>query len=975
MLKQVLVLILLWLWADMGTVMAQTFPMKHYTVEDGLPSNTVYSVIKDKKGYLWFATDKGVARYDGSRFKTFTIADGLPDNEIFGITEDNEQRLWMPTFSGLLCYYKDGIFHTETNTPWLKLAVRPTMIQYIKLEKDSSISFFLETKKFLLNIQHETIKYIPLSNLELLNLSTAVFATKWSVSKYRIFLRHKYIDIDTTGSLLGAYRYPDSNGFSVAISLTNEYLYGKKGLYNLDFKFVYPINKIPFDSSVLRVNSENKNVFLAGRSEGLYVNENFFLLKGSHVTQIARDQSGSYWVSTRGNGVYQLSKHLLETRKYENAYKDNVLYAKKAGNKLLFFDNYSNLFQLERDTIKLNDKYTDYVINLTEGNFSISGNSNYFQVFNYHDTLKVKMDINSRKKNMAKPLGVKGHVKEILFSGNYLYVVTISSIYRLLYSDLMHNNKLIVEPLVNANNDYSNRIFSRALDKNQNRIWFNRVDGMYQLIDTQLIRKDRFKSILFKKFAFYEQYLVGITIKNKFLIYNNYDGTAIVDSINEANCIWESIYPIDDHRAIISTNNYYRLLSLYPTAKNGKPRYTIQTIEDPFVPVRAEYITADSNNTYFFKDGAITQIATSVLFEKTPPPIPVFSSFKTQGKAYPVRPEIKISYDESRTINISFDNISFTGKDITCQYSISDNGKDKWQEITGNEINLNTPGYGTYTIKIRSKTLSSGYSKHAVIRLIVQKPFWATWWFISLCALALIMLVWGIIVFITWRKLRKKQKEHDADMKYQQSEYKALNALMNPHFIFNSLNNIQGLINKDEKRIANEYLVIFSDLVRQNMHNISKGFITLQQELTLIENYLTLEKLRFKELVNYEIKVDEEVDVDDIMIPPLMIQPLVENAVKHGLLPKQSPLSKVTVQVYEKGNTVYIEIEDNGVGLTQSLQSENKLHESFGLSNLQKRTEHLKKIQQHEIAIEVKELVEADGTVKGTKAVVTLTIE
>jgi two-component sensor histidine kinase len=536
----------------------------------------------------------------------------------------------------------------------------------------------------------------------------------------------------------------------------------------------------------------------------------------------------------------------------------------------------------------------------------------------------------------------------------------------------VNNKKPISDTLVYSNNEGSNRIYSRAQDQSKNQIWFNRTDGMYKLIDTQLIHKDEFKGILFRELSFFGQYLIGFTNKNKFLIYNNYDGKVIVDSITEKNCTWEYIYPIDDHRAIISTNNYYRLLTLYPTALTNKPRYTIQTIEDPFIPTRAEYIAVDSNNCYFFKEGTITRIATPVLFSKTPPPVPVFSSFKALDKSYLIRPEIKISYDQSKSISITFDNISFVSKDITCQYSITDNGKDDWREITGNEINLNTPGYGTYLIKIRSKTLSSSYSKPAVIRLVVQKPFWATWWFISLCALALIALVWGIIVFITWRKLRKKQKEHDADMKYQQSEYKALNALMNPHFIFNSLNNIQGLINKDEKRTANEYLVIFSDLVRQNMHNISKGFISLQQELTLVENYLNLERLRFKELVNYEIKVDEEVDIDDIMIPPLMIQPLVENAVKHGLLPKQSASSKVWVHVYEKDNLLYIVIEDNGVGLTKSMQSENKLHESFGLSNLKKRTEHLKKIQQHEINIEITELKNSDGTVKGTQAVVTL---
>jgi len=197
---------------------------------------------------------------------------------------------------------------------------------------------------------------------------------------------------------------------------------------------------------------------------------------------------------------------------------------------------------------------------------------------------------------------------------------------------------------------------------------------------------------------------------------------------------------------------------------------------------------------------------------------------------------------------------------------------------------------------------------------------------------------------------------------------------MNPHFIFNSLNNIQGLINKDEKRTANEYLVIFSDLVRQNMNNISRGFISLQQELNLVENYLNLEKLRFKELVNYEIEVGEDVETDDIMIPPLMIQPLVENAVKHGLLPRQSASSLVRIHVFEKDNLLHVVIEDNGIGIRQSLQSKNRLYESFGLVNLRKRTEHLKKIQQHKIEIEVAEIKEGD-VVMGTRASIKMSLD
>ena len=84
--------------------------MLHYTVDEGLPSNTIYDIYRDSKGFLWFATDKGVANYNGLRFETFTTSDGLPDNEIFLFKEDYEGRLWLSTYNGELCYYKDGIF-------------------------------------------------------------------------------------------------------------------------------------------------------------------------------------------------------------------------------------------------------------------------------------------------------------------------------------------------------------------------------------------------------------------------------------------------------------------------------------------------------------------------------------------------------------------------------------------------------------------------------------------------------------------------------------------------------------------------------------------------------------------------------------------------------------------------------------------------------------------------------------------------
>jgi LytS/YehU family sensor histidine kinase len=98
----------------------------------------------------------------------------------------------------------------------------------------------------------------------------------------------------------------------------------------------------------------------------------------------------------------------------------------------------------------------------------------------------------------------------------------------------------------------------------------------------------------------------------------------------------------------------------------------------------------------------------------------------------------------------------------------------------------------------------------------------------------------------------------------------------------------RGLVNRNDKRAANEYLRVFADLVRQNMHNVSKELIPLQKEMDLVSNYLKLEKLRFKEMLNYVINVQEDLDLSDIMIPPLLVQPLVENSIKHGILPLES---------------------------------------------------------------------------------------
>ena len=222
--------------------------------------------------------------------------------------------------------------------------------------------------------------------------------------------------------------------------------------------------------------------------------------------------------------------------------------------------------------------------------------------------------------------------------------------------------------------------------------------------------------------------------------------------------------------------------------------------------------------------------------------------------------------------------------------------------------------------------------------------------------------------------VRKREKLHMQEIRFMRSEYKALNALMNPHFIFNTLNNVQSLFNGNDRLAANEYLRIFADLIRQNMHNISKELIPLQKELDLVKNYLMLEKLRFEELMNFSIEVSDNLDLSDIMVPPLLIQPLVENSIKHGILQLKSDGGFIHIRINEENDILPIEVKDKGVGLNHMHKKTDPRHESFGLDNIRKRIEKLSISQGKSISFNIAEVVDKHTKIKWTGATISMPI-
>ena len=202
---------------------------------------------------------------------------------------------------------------------------------------------------------------------------------------------------------------------------------------------------------------------------------------------------------------------------------------------------------------------------------------------------------------------------------------------------------------------------------------------------------------------------------------------------------------------------------------------------------------------------------------------------------------------------------------------------------------------------------------------------------------------------------------------------KSLRSQMNPHFIFNALNSVNSFIATNDERTANKYLSDFSQLMRSVLENSEEDFIPLEKEIELLELYTKLEHFRFKDKFEYNIKVDENVNINEFQIPPMLLQPYIENAVWHGLRYKTEK-GKLDINIVQKTkDEIAITIIDDGVGRVKSkaLKTENQQKQnSKGMGNIKKRVSILNEMYKDKVDVFIDDFQQADDT--GTKVVVTI---
>jgi LytS/YehU family sensor histidine kinase len=268
---------------------------------------------------------------------------------------------------------------------------------------------------------------------------------------------------------------------------------------------------------------------------------------------------------------------------------------------------------------------------------------------------------------------------------------------------------------------------------------------------------------------------------------------------------------------------------------------------------------------------------------------------------------------------------------------------------------------GNYKFKIIASNNDGIWNEAGYeLGLVITPPFWATWWFRTIVLIAFIGVVF-LFFKLRENRIRKEQARQTAINK-QIAEIRmiALRAQMNPHFIFNSLNSIQHFITISEKKEALNYLSKFSKLIRKILENSRENTVSISNELQLLELYIQLEQLRFNNKFDYHIAVDEKIDRENTEIPPLLIQPYIENAILHGLINKNSK-GDLWLSLEKNNGLLMCKIEDNGIGRARAQEIEQKKvskHKSLGIKVTGERISTLSALLDYKMEVVIEDLFE-----------------
>ena len=986
------------------SLFSQNYTYQNYNIQQGLAGSVAYGMLQDKEGFMWIATETGLSRFDGTHFRTFTTTDGLPDNDIMSVLEDSKGRIWILSFKNKLCFYQNGIFHTEENTPWLKITLPSPPLQIIE-DKEGNLLLRMKTMLLWISFNNKAKLY---SQTELIKLANKKLTTVDAGNLLYIANTTEKAFLINIGRDFHIFRNGEIEREKLNLSSENRRLfispthYCYKG-FNENYFYIHSFKdsihkKIPIDFNITNFQFLDDNIFI-NTNNGSYQynwNKNQIInhfLPNKNMLGIYKDREDNYWFSTRGNGIFRLQSAQIPS--FDKDFFDDkaleVFHVKKNKNKLWIGANAGKIFSI------------DYLKNFNVEKYKLPNNE--LDEGSRVPYLHFLPDDKLLAFSNSKIWTVLPNITNIPFKKNG-YPLLITSLKNVA---IVNKDSIIIAA---AGGIYHYSIFKKQLVQTlseRTTCSFYRNDSLFygtmQGLKLQLSNKKN--SILVDKNKLLTEKFTDIVAdKNQNLWLSSYNnGIICIKNTKEKNEIKHHITEkqgltsnitrclfVQGDTIWVGTNKGLNKITFEKENLSQKP--IIQTIraEDGLVSDYINTILVQNDTVYVGTPEGVSFFHKDKFFKTSPCVLKIlclkisnnegklvekYSQEKSIDKK--ITQNYQLSYKENNIV-IDFVGLSYrSGGQIKYKFRLNTGNEivDNWQETKNTSLSFSALAPDDYRLEIIAINKFGVESEKITLNFSIKPAFWQTWWFFMVLFLLVIALTtWAIFsrvqvvrkreqaqIRLKQQMLQNEEEMLQTEQQLLEAEQKTLHAKeamiqteqqllrtqINPHFLFNSLATVQNFFLNNDTKNSVLYLGKFAKLMRQILENSRENLISLHSEIEMLENYLDLQKIRFSGNFDYTILLDDDLDKYYTQIPPMLAQPFVENALEHGFSHKnEHGLLEISFKIEQENGEkmLVLEILDNGVGLelSKELRSEaKKEYKSLALTITQERLELLSK--------------------------------
>ncbi len=979
-------------------VNAQHKVYEQFTEKEGLPSNTVYDMVQDEKGYMLFATDNGLSKFDGTTFTTFSMTDGLPDNEILKLFKDSQDRIWLMGFNGEVGYMHRERFYNQDNTPFLKGLSFKNNVDLAYEDLSGNIWFHARNNKLhCLTPNSEVVmsdNYIsgihPKTFVEYKNKDLFLFSNFNKEQTHELRLNKKSIHV-----IVRPTENKDAKTLSTRVveDLRAKGFYHNEDLLGMQFHDYFKKEMNGFNSfwPPKLYDESSNNVWVISNFTGLHLLSNtdsrihsIFSRKDFAACSYFKDTEGNEWISSINDGVLFFPKTNINIINFKSTNDLQVIFQSKDSG-IYFGDYFGSIYMLDENDqperifsnrqTKFSRSVSNKIYDIVEyKGHIISIHNSDIRIYERHDET-----FTGRYAVLSIATGKKGFVDD-----NNLYLATSNRVYKILLDRLLEHanwSDSEVFRFTQKNDEIPNNFYRKVIWKNRasailmddnKRLWVGTNKGLFYVENDNIISYS--SPTDFKKCNITD---IKETTCGTILVATNGYGLGVIKEETSyfINKIGEEFNPVINSVTIdkngfiwLATNTGLSAFVLEDSNLISQKQYT------PLEGLSSKNISrlvVNETKIYATSSNGLNIINREQTTDESSKHVPIYLNNVFINEFPNDSFNIKKLKHHQNDLHFTYSGVSFrSGRSIKYNYRLQP-WETEWIATNNKEVRYSNLPPNDYTFEVKAIDKDGIESISPAMLSFSINGAWYNNTILKILAIGLtVLLAWYLISNrVASIRTRSAYNEKIVVLKHQ-----ALLAQMNPHFIYNSLSSIQQFILSHDTDQAQKQLTRFASLIRAILANSKRATITLKEEINLIESYLELESIRFNNFFSYDIDLNVK-DPYHIEILPMIIQPIVENAIIHGISTlSDQKRGKIHILITDKEDYVECVVTDNGIGINTSLKLKEKSllkTESLALSNIKERLILYKDTQANIDAIE---LYDQDGQVIGTRVTVLIPI-